>query len=67
MSAAHAENDHFAYDITSKVKTKFLGNSIEIYPLGRYELLFDSLPNLDSSLLDNSMSKNVLNCVWLIL
>ncbi|XP_072996423.1 oxysterol-binding protein-related protein 3A-like [Typha latifolia] len=35
MSAAHAENSHFIYDITSKVKTKFLGNSAEVYPLGR--------------------------------
>ncbi|XAR50925.1 hypothetical protein NMG60_11005392 [Bertholletia excelsa] len=35
ISAAHAENDHFVYGITSKVKTKFLGNSIDIYPLGR--------------------------------
>lgn len=35
ISAGHAETEHFTYDITSKVKTKFLGNSIEIYPLGR--------------------------------
>lgn len=35
MSAAHAENEHFVYDITSKVKTKFLGNSLDVYPLGR--------------------------------
>ncbi|XP_052175659.1 oxysterol-binding protein-related protein 3C-like [Diospyros lotus] len=35
ISAGHAENDHFIYGITSKVKTKFLGNSLEIYPLGR--------------------------------
>ncbi|KAF5953755.1 hypothetical protein HYC85_006611 [Camellia sinensis] len=35
MSAGHAENDHFVYDITSKVKTKFLGNSLDVYPLGR--------------------------------
>ncbi|XP_050211403.1 oxysterol-binding protein-related protein 3B-like [Mercurialis annua] len=35
ISAGHAENEHFTYDITSKVKTKFLGNSLEIYPLGR--------------------------------
>ncbi|MBA0767939.1 hypothetical protein Gotri_016785, partial [Gossypium trilobum] len=34
MSAGHAENEHFIYDISSKVKTKFLGNSIDIYPLG---------------------------------
>ncbi|KAK3226360.1 hypothetical protein Dsin_006222 [Dipteronia sinensis] len=35
MSAAHAENEHFSYDMTSKLKTKFLGNSIDIYPVGR--------------------------------
>ncbi|KAG1339236.1 putative Telomere-binding protein 1 [Cocos nucifera] len=35
MSAAHAENEHFIYDITSKLKTKFLGNSLEVYPVGR--------------------------------
>jgi hypothetical protein len=38
MSAAHAENEHFIYDITSKVKTKFLGNSVDIYPVGRTRL-----------------------------
>ncbi|KAF5737174.1 putative oxysterol binding protein [Tripterygium wilfordii] len=35
IGAAHAENEHFTYDLTSKVRTKFLGNSVEIYPLGR--------------------------------
>ncbi|ONK76924.1 uncharacterized protein A4U43_C02F1300 [Asparagus officinalis] len=35
IAAAHAENEHFTYDITSKVKTKFLGNSVEVYPVGR--------------------------------
>ncbi|KAM0953335.1 putative oxysterol-binding protein [Dioscorea sansibarensis] len=35
MSAGHAENEHFTYDITSKLKTKFLGNSVEVYPVGR--------------------------------
>jgi hypothetical protein len=35
MSAAHAENEHFTYDITSKVKTKFLGNSLDVFPVGR--------------------------------
>ncbi|GJR30344.1 oxysterol-binding protein-related protein 3A [Tanacetum coccineum] len=38
ISAAHAENEHFVYDITSKVKTKFLGNSVDVYPLGRTRL-----------------------------
>ncbi|KAF7049534.1 hypothetical protein CFC21_058055 [Triticum aestivum] len=35
MGVAHCENDHFTYDITSKLKTKFLGNSVEVYPVGR--------------------------------
>ncbi|KAK5846735.1 hypothetical protein PVK06_003032 [Gossypium arboreum] len=35
MSAGLAENEHFTYDITSKLKTKFLGNSLEVYPVGR--------------------------------
>uniref|UniRef100_A0A1D1Y8X1 Oxysterol-binding protein-related protein 3A n=1 Tax=Anthurium amnicola TaxID=1678845 RepID=A0A1D1Y8X1_9ARAE len=35
MSAGHAENEHFTYDITSKLKTKFLGNSLDAYPVGR--------------------------------
>ncbi|XP_019161666.1 PREDICTED: oxysterol-binding protein-related protein 3A-like [Ipomoea nil] len=38
IGAAHAENEHFTYDITSKVKTKFLGNSVDVYPLGRTRL-----------------------------
>lgn len=38
IGAAHAENEHFKYDITSKVKSKFLGNSVEVYPLGRSRL-----------------------------
>ncbi|CAN8221765.1 unnamed protein product [Cochlearia groenlandica] len=35
MSAGHAENEHFTYDITSKLKTKLLGNSVDVYPVGR--------------------------------
>ncbi|KAG6583420.1 Oxysterol-binding protein-related protein 3C [Cucurbita argyrosperma subsp. argyrosperma] len=35
MSAGHAENEHFIYDVTSKLKTKFLGNSLDVYPVGR--------------------------------
>ncbi|KAH0843466.1 hypothetical protein HID58_092007 [Brassica napus] len=35
MSAAHAENEHFSYDCTSKLKSKLLGNSIDFYPVGR--------------------------------
>ncbi|XP_057864878.1 oxysterol-binding protein-related protein 3A [Cryptomeria japonica] len=35
MSSAFAENEHFTYTMTSKLKTKFLGNSVDVYPLGR--------------------------------
>lgn len=35
VSAGHGENKHFVYDIVSAPKTKFLGNSIDIYPIGK--------------------------------
>lgn len=34
VCAAHAENDHFKYDLVSAPTTKFLGNSLEVYPHG---------------------------------
>ncbi|KAJ4970321.1 hypothetical protein NE237_003420 [Protea cynaroides] len=42
MSAGHAENEHFTYDVTSKLKTKFLGNSVDVYPLGRTRVTLKS-------------------------
>ncbi|XP_057864857.1 oxysterol-binding protein-related protein 3A isoform X1 [Cryptomeria japonica] len=39
MSSAFAENKHFTYTITSKVKTKFRGNSVDVYPLGRTRVM----------------------------
>ncbi|MCL7043001.1 hypothetical protein MKW94_000495, partial [Papaver nudicaule] len=35
IGAAHAENEHFTYDLTSKLKTKLPGNSVDIYHVGR--------------------------------
>eukprot|EP00775_Hariotina_reticulata_P003836 gene3836-4093_t len=35
VSAAHAENQSFAYDIVSAPATKFMGNTLEVYPKGR--------------------------------
>jgi len=35
ISAAHAFNDKWDYDIVSAPKTKFLGNSVEVYPISR--------------------------------
>ena len=34
VAAAHAENDYWVYDIVSAPTTKFLGNSVDIYPVG---------------------------------
>lgn len=34
VCAAHAWNEHFAYDLVSAPTTRFLGNSLEVFPLG---------------------------------
>ncbi len=34
ICAAHAENMHFKYDLVSAPTTRFLGNSLEVYPYG---------------------------------
>jgi hypothetical protein len=39
VSAAHAENEHFTYDIVSAPATKFQGNSLEVYPKGEQPCL----------------------------
>jgi len=35
IGASHAENDLWTYDLVSAPKTKFLGNSVDVYPIGR--------------------------------
>lgn len=35
MSCGHGESEHFTYDVVSKLRTKFLGNSVDVYPVGR--------------------------------
>jgi hypothetical protein len=46
VSAGHAENDKWVYDIVSAPSTKFLGNSIEIYPVGERTLHLDHASNV---------------------
>lgn len=36
VGAAHAENKDWEYDMVSAPTTKFLGNSIDIYPIGQF-------------------------------
>lgn len=35
VGVAHAENPKWEYDIVSAPKTRFLGNSLEVFPIGR--------------------------------
>lgn len=35
IAVGYAEDEHFEYNCTSKLKTKFLGNSMDVYPVGR--------------------------------
>ena len=35
IGVGHGENDNWTYDIVSAPSTKFLGNSVEIYPVGK--------------------------------
>ena len=51
MSAGHAENEQVAYEVTSKLQTKFLGNSLDVYPVKRtrvtlkkYGVVLDLVP-----------------------
>lgn len=37
----HGENEHWTYDIVSAPSTKFLGNSVEIYPVGEVVTIVD--------------------------
>ena len=39
IGVGHGENDNWTYDIVSAPSTKFLGNSVEIYPVGEPVLL----------------------------
>jgi len=40
IGVGHGENDNWTYDIVSAPSTKFLGNSVEIYPIGAAPLLY---------------------------
>jgi len=40
IGAAHAETPYWSYDIVSCPKTKFLGNTLEVYPVGRTRIKY---------------------------
>jgi hypothetical protein len=37
IGAGHAETELWSYDLVSAPKTKFLGNSVEVYPIGELD------------------------------
>jgi len=47
VGAAHAENKEWEYDMVSAPTTKFLGNSIDIYPIG-WPLAMSPAPSFPS-------------------
>ena len=38
IGAGHAETELWSYDLVSAPKTKFLGNSVEVYPIGELDI-----------------------------
>ena len=50
VGAAHAENKDWEYDMVSAPTTKFLGNSIDIYPIGQ-PLALSPAPSLPPAIL----------------
>lgn len=60
ISAGHAENDKWVYDIVSAPSTKFLGNSIEIYPVGRSRIKLRRTGEVFSLVPPNSSAHNLI-------
>lgn len=66
VSAGHGENKHFVYDIVSAPKTKFLGNSIDIYPIGRTRLQLKKSGDLYWHSPPNSKAHNlIVGTTWI--
>ena len=42
IGAGHAETDRWTYDLTSAVKTKFMGNWVDVWPQGRTRIKLKS-------------------------
>lgn len=53
VSAAHAENSSWTYDIVSAPTTKFLGNSLEVYPKGEQQHSSVLMADLIVTIADN--------------
>uniref|UniRef100_A0A7S0RQA2 Oxysterol-binding protein n=1 Tax=Chlamydomonas leiostraca TaxID=1034604 RepID=A0A7S0RQA2_9CHLO len=59
VCAAHAENAHFMYDLVSAPTTKFLGNSLEVYPYGRTRITLRKSGEVYTLVPPNAMVHNI--------
>jgi hypothetical protein len=59
VGAAHAENTDWEYDMVSAPATKFLGNSVDIFPVGRTRVRLRSTGEVFSLVPPNCKAHNV--------
>ncbi|KAK9817890.1 hypothetical protein WJX72_003822 [[Myrmecia] bisecta] len=59
IGAGHGENTNWTYDIVSAPSTKFLGNSVEIYPVGRSRIKLRKTGEEFSLVPPNTKANNV--------
>ncbi|GLI60079.1 hypothetical protein VaNZ11_002110 [Volvox africanus] len=59
ICAAHAENSHFKYDLVSAPTTRFLGNSLEVYPYGRTRITLVRSGEVFTLVPPNAMVHNI--------
>ena len=65
MGAAHAENGAYVYDLTSAPTTRFLGNSLEVYPNGRTRIRLKLTGELYTHVPPNAKAHNlVIGRTW---
>lgn len=59
IAACHAENANFFYDLVSAPTTRFLGNSLEVYPYGRTRITLRAHDEVYSQVPPNAMVHNI--------
>lgn len=60
IAAAHAASAKWAYDIVSAPTTKFLGNAVDIYPVGRSRIALPARGEVYSLVPPNSKAHNLI-------
>mmetsp|Transcript_6855 Transcript_6855/g.19330 ORF Transcript_6855/g.19330 Transcript_6855/m.19330 type:complete len:459 (+) Transcript_6855:353-1729(+) len=66
VAAARAEGEKWTYDIVSAPKTKFLGNSVEIYPIGRTRIRLTEVGETYSVVPPHAKANNiVVGSTWI--